>query len=85
MQVSPPERPPCPSLRSAQDGRSGFHALTVWLLRCRSILWAILSLCRSMVLKQGALQRFTAHNLELFVASTLAVWQPARIALVVSA
>ena len=85
MQVSPPERPPCPSLRSAQDGRSGFHALTDWLLRCRSILWAILSLCRSMVLKQGALQRFTAQNLELFVASTLAVWQPARIALVVSA
>ena len=86
MAPGQPARAPIPpSLAVCAGWPFCFHALTDWFLRCRSIPWAILSLCRSMVLKQGALQRLTAQKLELFVALTLAVWQPARIALVVSA
>ena len=86
MDAGQPARAPAlPFLAVCAGWPFCFHALTVWFSRRRSISWAIGDHCRFSLLNLGSLGRFTAQNLELFVASTLAVWQPARIALVVSA
>ena len=79
----PARAPVLPSLAVCAERPFGILALTVWFLRRRSMARAILSLCRSWVLKQGALGRLVAQKLELCAALTLAGKQPGSLRSVV--
>ena len=61
----PARAPALPSLAVCAERPFRFDALTFWLLRHRSMPWAILHLCRSRALKLGALRRYFEQNMEL--------------------
>ena len=77
MAPGQPARAPIPpSLAVCVERPFGFHALTVWTSRRRSMTWAIGDLCRFSLLNLGSLGRFFAQSIELCAAALTADWQP---------
>ena len=73
MAPGQPARAPIPpSLAVCAERPFGFHALTVWISRRRSMTWAIGDLCRFSLLNLGSLGRFFAQCFELCAVATLA-------------
>ncbi len=73
MAPGQPARAPIPpSLAVCVERPFGFHALTVWISRRRSMTWAIGDLCRFSLLNLGSLGRFFAQCFELCAVATLA-------------
>ena len=72
----PARAPILPCLAVCVERLFGFHALTVWFLRRRSMTWAIGNICRMQLLNLGSLGRLVVQKLELCAALTLAAWQP---------
>ena len=77
MAPGQPARAPIPpSLAVCIERPFGFHALTVWISRRRSMTWAIGDLCRFSLLNLGSLGRFFAQN---FVLSALSAFRHLRL------
>ena len=77
MAPGQPARAPIPpSLAVCAERPFGFHALTVWISRRRSMTWAIGDLCRFSLLNLGSLGRFFAQN---FVLSALSAFRHLRL------
>ena len=77
MAPGQPARAPIPpSLAVCVERPFGFHALTVWISRRRSMTWAIGDLCRFSLLNLGSLGRFFAQN---FVLSALSAFRHLRL------
>ena len=72
----PARVPILPCLAVCVERLFGFHALTVWFLRRRSMTWAIGNVCRMQLLNLGSLGRFLVQNMELCAPAQLALIAP---------